>query len=149
MVRRRAGVFIFGGWLRRGDTTVPHAVGFNAGAGLLYVGPYVVVVQESDRINLDVFAARMDAQYGLYLSETCKSRQAWAHACRRHLLRPPAQPPTQPPHPHLLTQPPPLTTSAPPHPPLLRRYCSTLATQRRGSWPTTRRTTSTRCSLAG
>ena len=43
-----------------------------------------------------------------------------------------------------LTQPPPLTTSAPPHPPLLRRYCSTLATQRRGSWPTTRRTTSTR-----
>ena len=61
MVRRREGVFIFSGWLRRGDTTVPHAVGFNAGAGLLHVGPYVVVVQESDRIHLDVFAARMDA----------------------------------------------------------------------------------------
>lgn len=93
MVRRREGVFIFSGWLRRGDTTVPHAVGFNAGAGLLHVGPYVVVVQESDRIHLDVFAARMDAQYGLHLSEKCKSRQAWsAHTCLRHLPRPTPSP---------------------------------------------------------
>ena len=32
-------------------------------------------MEEFDRINLDVFAARIDAEYGIYLSETCKARQ--------------------------------------------------------------------------
>ena len=75
MLRRRIGIYIFSGWLRRGDTSVSHAVGYNAGAGILYVGPYVVVVEEADRIQLDVFVARIEAEYGLYLSETCKGRQ--------------------------------------------------------------------------
>ena len=75
MLRRRVGIYIFSGWLRRGDTSVSHAVGYNAGAGILYLGPYVVVVEEADRIQLDVFVARIEAEYGLYLSETCKGRQ--------------------------------------------------------------------------
>ena len=63
MLRRRIGIYIFSGWLRRGDTSVSHAVGYNAGAGILYVGPYVVVVEEADRIQLDVFVARIEASW--------------------------------------------------------------------------------------
>ena len=96
MLRRRVGIYIFSGWLRRGDTSVSHAVGYNAGAGILYLGPYVVVVEEADRIQLDVFVARIEAEYGLYLSETCKGRQVR----RPH--------PNPNPEPRTLTPPPPL-----------------------------------------
>ena len=43
--------------------------------GILYLGPWVVVVEEFDRINLDVFAARIDAEYGIY-------RLLWTSATR-------------------------------------------------------------------
>ena len=42
--------------------------------GQCVTDPYVVVVEEADRTQLDVFVARIEAKYGLYLSETCKGR---------------------------------------------------------------------------
>ena len=105
MLRRRIGIYIFSGWLRRGDTSVSHAVGYNAGAGILYVGPYVVVVEEADRIQLDVFVARIEAEYGLYLSETCKSRQ----------VRPSVDPDPENPYPNLNLHPTPNPNPSPQH----------------------------------
>jgi len=68
LLRMTSGLFIFGGHLRRGDTFHPHAMSYNAGTGVLYLGPYVVVVQPSDKEQLDLFAVRMQLMYGIYLS---------------------------------------------------------------------------------
>ena len=77
VIREREGLFLFSSWLRRGDVALPHCLGYNAGAGILYLGPYVEIVEEEDRVHLDVFAARIEAVYGIYLDDSCRCRQVW------------------------------------------------------------------------
>merc|ERR1711990_823897 len=62
-------------FMYRGGTLHRHTVGFNAGASLLYVAPWVVVVTEEDRMNLELFVVRIEQKYGLSLPVRCMCRQ--------------------------------------------------------------------------
>ena len=44
-------------------------------AGILYLDPYVVVVTKHDREHLDLFAATIEATYGVFLSDTTTMRE--------------------------------------------------------------------------
>ena len=74
-VVRLQGCWLLSGWKRRGGLSLSHCIGVNAGAGIVFLCPEVVVVEEADRIHLDRFAAYIDETYGIYLTDTCKIRE--------------------------------------------------------------------------
>merc|ERR1712205_261376 len=61
-------------------------MGFNAAAGLLFLGPWVEVIEEQDLIWLDRTAARIDAQYGIYLGDNFNVRQLMLRAVHPQVL---------------------------------------------------------------
>ena len=73
-------MFIFVVYLRRGAAFHLHCSSYNAGTSVLFLGPWVVLVQEHDKSNLDLFAARMQLDYGIYMpaaGETFRCRQVY------------------------------------------------------------------------
>ena len=44
-------------------------------AGILYLDPFVVVVTKHDREHLDLFAATIEATYGVFLSDATRMRE--------------------------------------------------------------------------
>ena len=50
---------------------------FNAGTSVLHLGPWREIITPEDLCDLDVLAARLYYDYGIYLSETCAVRQLW------------------------------------------------------------------------
>ena len=75
IIRRRAGVYLFTGLLLRGGRYHRHALGYNAGASLLYIGPWVVAISEADRARLDLFVATLELEFGVFLPAQCTCRQ--------------------------------------------------------------------------
>ena len=67
MLQLSEGVYAFTGYLLRNNVWHRHAVGFNAGASLFYVNPWVVVVEPLDRLFPATFFAKLRLQYGLLL----------------------------------------------------------------------------------
>jgi hypothetical protein len=67
IIRIAEGLYLFVVYLRRHGVFHLHCVGWNAGASVLYLGPGVVVVTEDDKHHLDLFAARMALEFGIYL----------------------------------------------------------------------------------
>lgn len=63
----RRGCYIFTGLLHRGAMFYRHACGFNAGASLFFVNPWWVAVSEADRQQPELFAARIENEFGLAL----------------------------------------------------------------------------------
>ena len=63
-MRWQDGLYVFVGWLYKLGSWHLHCMAYNAGTSILYLVPYVVLVQESDKANLDLFAARMRLYYG-------------------------------------------------------------------------------------
>jgi hypothetical protein len=92
LLRLRHGCYMFNGWLRRNGISLSHCMGFNAAAGLLFLGPWVEVIEEQDRICLDRTAVRLQAPVdhgALALSSTAPILVSLAGAHRRavrHLL---------------------------------------------------------------
>lgn len=70
ILRRKHGILCFSVWLRGH----PHHAAYNAGAGLLCIGPWVLVVEENDRLHLDLFALTLQRQYGLVLKDEPRGR---------------------------------------------------------------------------
>ena len=75
LLSMRHGVLFAVGFVLQSGTYHRHAVGFNAGASLLFLNPWVVVVQEADRAAPAVFGARMEQLYGIFLSATSVVRR--------------------------------------------------------------------------
>ena len=67
MLQLSEGVYAFTGYLLRNSVWHRHAVGFNAGASLFYLNPWVVVVEPLDRLFPATFFAKLRLQYGLLL----------------------------------------------------------------------------------
>ena len=99
VLQRAHGVFWFGGLVRRGDQLHPHAMGFNAGASLFYLNPWVVVVDPIDRLYPMLFYARMDRMYGVMVPPLLACRMVAVERRARMPLRLP-----------LAVSPPPLAT---------------------------------------
>ena len=60
-------MFLFVVYVRRHDTFHLHCVNFNAGNSILNLVPGLVLVEESDKEHLDLFAARMQLEYGIFV----------------------------------------------------------------------------------
>ena len=66
-------------YVRRHNTFHLHCVNYNAGTSVLNLVPGLVLVQESDKEHLDLFAARMQLEYGIYVppEEPLRCRQIY------------------------------------------------------------------------
>lgn len=71
----KEGVFLFSAWRMCGERDVPHAMAYNAGTRVLYIGPEVEVLLGKDLADLRALDARMEAEHGVYLGGDCQSRQ--------------------------------------------------------------------------
>ena len=65
LLRLVHGVYWFAGVVRHGERLHPHAIGWNAGASLFYLNPWVIIVEASDRLHPDLFFARLERIYGV------------------------------------------------------------------------------------
>ena len=63
------GVYLFGCMLRRANGThVPHAVGYNAEAKLLFLGMATLALTEDDLADISGFLEDLELEYGLYVN---------------------------------------------------------------------------------
>ena len=85
---RTEGVFMLRAWLRKGGEVITHFITFNAGTRVLYLGPWVWLVEEKDLCDLERLAHDIEMRHGIFLNEGSTCRRIWfepAHAAALQL----------------------------------------------------------------
>ena len=85
---RTEGVFMLRAWLRKGGEVITHFITFNAGTRVLYLGPWVWLVEEKDLCDLERLAHDIEMRHGIFLNEGSTCRRVWfepAHAAALQL----------------------------------------------------------------
>mmetsp|Transcript_13700 Transcript_13700/g.20591 ORF Transcript_13700/g.20591 Transcript_13700/m.20591 type:complete len:97 (+) Transcript_13700:132-422(+) len=68
--------------LRDETESFPHYVVYNAGIGVLYLNPDVIVLEESDKKDPDFFCKQLLKEFGFYISHTGHVRKLMMKVCK-------------------------------------------------------------------